>query len=244
MRTQRFFLPGVPLELHRLVDISPLAHQLRKVLRLTPGSVITILDGNGAAYPTRIVELDGQRATGSVLAREFVDSEPGVALTLYQCALKRERFEWVLQKCTELGVGRFVPVVSSRAVVRPAAKLLPKYVRWRSIIREAAEQCGRGRLPILEDPVGWDEAIRSGTGVRLLALEEERGRSPGIATTCKDAAEIALLIGPEGGISRDESAAAIECGWQAVSLGPRILRAETAAVAATTLVMHQAGGLG
>ena len=239
-----FFLTGLSAEPDRQVDISPISHQLRNVLRLEHGSVITLLDGSGAAFPTRIEALDAGRATGIVLAKEPVRSEPGIELTLYQCALKRDRFEWVLQKGTELGVSRFVPVISGRTVVRPAARLLPKYKRWRTIIREAAEQSRRGRLPVLADPLPWDEALDHGSGLRLLVWEEagEIGSKLGSAVTV--AREISLLLGPEGGISMDEAAAATARRWLPMSLGPRILRAETAAVAAAAVVMHLASELG
>lgn len=239
-----FFVPEVPAEPNRLVDLKPLAHQLRNVLRLAQGSMITLLDGSGTAYPTQIEVLDAERATGRVLGREPVQSEPTVELTLYQCVLKRERFEWVLQKGTELGVSRFVPVISSRTVVRPTARLLPKYERWRTIVREAAEQSRRGRLPIVENPVKWSEALEHGAGLRLFAWEEAEGNNFGIGPAVADAAEVSLLVGPEGGISKEEAAAASERGWYAMSLGPRILRAETAAVATATVILYLSGDLG
>lgn len=239
-----FFLTGLCAESDRLVDLSPISHQLRNVLRLDQGSVITVLDGSGAAFPTRIEALDAGRATGIVLAKEPVLSEPGIELTLFQCALKRDRFEWVLQKGTELGVSRFVPVISTRTVVRPAARLLPKYERWRAIIREAAEQSRRGRLPVLANPLLWDEALNQGSGLRLLVWEEADGNSSNLGRAVTDAEEISLLLGPEGGIEMDEAAAATKRGWLPLSLGPRILRAETAAVAAATVVLHLACELG
>lgn len=243
-RNHRFFLTGVSAQPDRAIDLTPLAHQLRNVLRMTPGSMITVLDDSGAAYATRIELLDARQATGRVLAQEPVNSEPETELTLYQCVLKRERFEWVLQKCTELGVSRFVPVISSRAVVRPAARLLPRYERWRAIVREAAEQSGRGRLPLLDPPLNWEQAVLHAAGLRLLPWEEARQTAAGIGDLGAGAAAVSLLIGPEGGVSRAEATAAIESGWRTVSLGPRILRAETAAVAATTIVLHRAGALG
>ncbi len=239
-----FFLMGMRAERDRLVDLAPISHQLRHVLRLRQGNRITLLDGSGAAYPTQIEALDAERATGRVLGKEQVQSEPGIGLALYQCVLKRERFEWVLQKGTELGVSRFAPVISSRTVVRPAARLLPKYERWRAIIREAAEQSRRGRLPVLEDPLLWDQALVQGTGLRLLAWEEAGESGPGVDSAVGEAEEVSLIVGPEGGISRDEAATAIDLGWLPLSLGPRVLRAETAAVAAATVVMHAAGEIG
>ena len=240
----RFFLTGVNAEPGRQVDLAPISHQLRNVLRLEPGSVITLLDGSGAAYPTRIVSLDAVEATGRVLAKQLVRSEPDVQLTLFQCVLKRERFEWVLQKGTELGVSRFVPVISSRTVVRPAARLLSKYERWSAIVREAAEQSRRGRLPAIESPLPWRQAIDQGAGLRLMAWEEARAGGSGLLSEAAGVRCISLLVGPEGGISCEEATAATERGWLPLSLGPRVLRAETAAVAAAAIVLHTAGELG
>lgn len=243
----RFFLTDSCLTPGELVDLSPLAHQLRAVLRMAPGDEILLLDDSGWAFPTRIDDLTRSRAAGSVLGREFVETEPPARLTLYQCGLKGERFEWVLQKGTELGVTRFVPVISSRTVVRPAPKLLRKYDRWRGIIREAAEQSGRGRLPELADPLDWQAAVATAQGVRLLPWEEARRAAPGIDSALAAAAlpePVCLLIGPEGGISQEEADAALACGWQAVSLGPRVLRAETGAVVGVALVLQALGALG
>ena len=239
-----FFLTAMRAAPGQEVDLSSISHQLGTVLRLKKGIVITLLDGSGASYPTRIEALDAKKATGRVLGREPVRSEPGIKLTLFQCALKRDRFEWVLQKGTELGVSQFVPVISSRTVVRPAARLLQKYERWRAIIREAAEQSRRGRLPILGEPLLWDEALEEGAGLRLLPWEDAVENNSGWRRATSNAEEVTLLVGPEGGISKEEADAAIKQGWLPLSLGPRVLRAETAAVAAATVVMHSAGELG
>jgi 16S rRNA (uracil1498-N3)-methyltransferase len=239
----RFFLTESTLTLHRSVDLTPLTHQLRTVLRLQPGEEIVLLDGQGNAYLTEIRELERGRAVGQILDRHPVAAEPRSFLSLYQCALKADKFEWVLQKGTEIGVSRFVPVISSRTVVRPAEKIRKKYARWQTIIREAAEQSGRGRLPDLADPLLWDEAVKGATGVRLLPWEETI--TAPVPATLADAftavepyQDVSLLIGPEGGVSQDEANLAMDAGWRAISLGPRVLRAETAALVAATLVIH------
>ena len=240
----RFFIEGESVEVDGDIDLAPLAHQLRNVLRLSPGNTITLLDNSGAAFRTRIEVLDGQRAMGLVLARAPVESEPKVELTLFQCALKRDSFEWVLQKGAELGVRRFVPVISSRTVVRPRGSLSKKHDRWRAILREAAEQSGRGRLPVLAEPQSWRQAVTQGSGHRLMPWEGAGSSAPGIDTGSAEVKAASLLVGPEGGISDGEAGAAIEAGWQPVSMGPRRLRAETAAIAAVAVIMHLSGDLG
>jgi 16S rRNA (uracil1498-N3)-methyltransferase len=239
----RFFLTESTLTPHQSVDLAPLTHQLRTVLRLQPGDQILLVDGQGYAYLTEIRELGRGRAVGQILERHPIAAEPRFSLTLYQCALKTDKFEWVLQKGTEIGVSCFVPVISSRTIVRPAEKIRKKYARWQTIIREAAEQSGRGRLPALADPLLWDEAVKEATGLRLLPWEETiTSTRPATLADALMAVEpyqtVSLLIGPEGGVSQEEANLAMDTGWRAVSLGPRILRAETAALVAATLVLH------
>jgi len=244
----RFFLSNHQVQLHQTIDLSAISHQLQRVLRLQTGTQIVLLDGAGGAFVAEIVALSSKAALGHILAQLPNPPEPTVHLTLYQCSLKADKFEWVLQKGTELGVSRFVPVISQRSIVRPASALLKKYERWQSIIGEAAEQCGRGRLPELAQPLTWQNAITHAQGIRLLPWEEQSIASVTIrdrlAAPPIDALSnpqpINLLIGPEGGISEDEATTAQAAGWQAVSLGPRILRAETAALAGIVLVMEHA----
>lgn len=242
-----FFLTHTPITPGQPIDLTPLAHQLRSVLRLSPGESILLLDNAGFAYPTEISRLDKNVAQGNVLSREAAGGEPPVALSLYLCALKADKFEWVLQKGVEMGVSRFVPVISSRTIVRPAEKITRKYERWQAIIREAAEQCGRGRLPVLDDPLDWNAAIAEPSGLRLLPWEaaDVTSLALGAALTGVDSpAACSLLIGPEGGVDPAEAAQAVNAGWQAVTLGPRILRAETAALTAAGLILHRLGDLG
>ncbi|MEZ4615013.1 MAG: RsmE family RNA methyltransferase [Caldilineaceae bacterium] len=204
----RFFLLESAIHLHQTVDLSPLAHQLQKVLRLAPGALIIVLDNQGDEFDVRITALQHNCAQGEVLAQRCNVAEPATQLTLYQCSLKADKFEWVLQKGTELGVSRFVPVISERSIVRPAATLLKKYARWQAIVREAAEQCGRGRIPNLLAPLDWKAALCDATGLRLLPWETVNQAAPLLTTTIRRSREsgqgIALLIGPEGGISAAE----------------------------------------
>jgi 16S rRNA (uracil1498-N3)-methyltransferase len=238
----RFFLTAQPLVVSTAVDLTPLAHQLHTVLRLTAGAVVRVLDNQGYEFDVRLTAVSPRGAAGEVVAQYCNTAEPAIPLTLYQCSLKADKFEWVLQKGTELGVSRFVPVISERSIVRPAAALLKKYERWQAIIREAAEQCGRGRLPTLLEPLDWPTALTHATGLTLFPWETVHKTAPALTTvvqtTLPDAPAVALLIGPEGGISESEATQAQAAGWQAVSLGPRILRAETAALAAVTLLIN------
>ena len=248
---QRFFLTDHELTIDRTIDLGMISHQLQVVLRLQLGVQIVLLDGIGRAFLTEIITLDRKAATGRVLVELPQPPEAPIPVTLYQCTLKADKFEWVLQKATELGIARFVPVISQRSVVRPAATILKKYDRWQSIIREAAEQCGRGRIPDLAPPLDWEGAIQNAHGLCLLPWEDQTTILPSIKTalTVNQSTDyatlhsISLLVGSEGGISEEEAIAAQAAGWQPVNLGPRILRAETAAITSTVLVMTHLGVL-
>lgn len=237
----RFFI-ATPLHVGDHVTIDALAPQLFAVLRLAPGAAITLLDNSGWEFLCTIDSLDRRHASAWVTAGRVCGAEPVPALTLMQCTLKQDKFEWVLQKATELGVTRIVPVVAERSVVRPAQALAGKYERWQVIVREAAEQCGRGRVPELAPALDWSQAVTQRLGVGLLPWEEAGPANhigAAVYGLAADAA-VSLLIGPEGGLTAAEVAVAEVQGWQVVSLGPRILRAETAALAALALVQLEA----
>lgn len=240
---QRFFLLNQPLAIDQTVDLTPLLHQLRVVLRLRVGDQIILLDNSGNEFLTEIHQLEARHTRGLILRQQPVSSEPPFALTLYQCSLKAEKFEWVLQKGTELGVTHFAPVISERSVVRPAAALLKKYERWQTILREAAEQSGGGRIPALLPPLTFQEAVHQPGDLRLLPWEESREDTTvphlrrAFAEHSQPIHALSLLIGPEGGLTANEVAQAQVAGWQIVSLGPRILRAETAALASVAILL-------
>ncbi|MCX6049925.1 MAG: 16S rRNA (uracil(1498)-N(3))-methyltransferase [Chloroflexi bacterium] len=243
---QRFFYPH-SLLVGQTIDLLGLVHQLHAVLRLQTGAQIILLDRQGNEFLTEIRQLARDQAQGFILQQQPSRGEPAVELTLYQCSLKADKFEWVLQKGTELGVARFVPVISQRSIVRPESALLKKYERWQSILREAAEQCGRGRVPVLAAPLGWDVAVKQAQGLRVLPWEASDDQHPSLVHYLAPQTVVTalnVLIGPEGGLAPDEVAVACAYGWQVVSLGPRILRAETAAIASIAVIMANLGELG
>lgn len=237
----RFFVTPGSMQPGHTVSLDDYAHQLYSVLRLRAGATITLLDGSGMEFAAQLVNLDARHAQAIVGAATPCATEPAVDVTLYLCSLKGEKFEWGLQKSVELGVRRIVPVVSARSIVRPVAALAGKAQRWRSVIREAAEQSRRALLPELGAPMDFAGAIAAAHGLKLIAWEDVPGGG-GIHVRAQE--PVSLLIGPEGGLEPAEVELARAAGWQALSLGPRILRAETAAVAALAAVMALAGELG
>ncbi len=244
----RFFISRD--QLHGLVvrfdDVQ--AHQMRRVLRLRPGDRVVALDGVGLQYEVVLEEVTNSRVTGLVAAQAPATGEPRARLTLFQSLLQRDKFEWVLQKGTEIGVAEFVPVITRRSLVRDADDVGEhKLERWRRIIKEAAEQSGRGMLPRLLSPVPFEFAAAEALAHEraLIAWEGERRRTvDDYLGGERDVRQVALYIGPEGGYEAAEVREAEEFGARAVTLGPRVLRTETAAIVGAALVLHELGEMG
>ncbi|RME97245.1 MAG: 16S rRNA (uracil(1498)-N(3))-methyltransferase [Chloroflexi bacterium] len=238
--SHRFFIPASCITPPTVTLPADAARQVRTVLRMRPGQIIMALDNSGMEFQVELTQVDKAAVCGQIVARQPAPAEPTVQLWLYQAVLKAQKFEWILQKGTELGVARFVPVITERAVVRNPAALDKKRERWRHIIREAAEQSGRGHLPELLPAMPLADALAESAGCdRRLMPWEEASRSNTLqnALTGAPVSTIAVFIGPEGGFAPPEAAAAESAGVQLVSLGPRILRAETAALAVCATTM-------
>lgn len=229
----RFFCP-MPLQAHCTVDLpSAVAHHVERVLRLSPGDVLTLFNGQGGEFPARLIALG--KAPSAELG-EFVpiERESALAITLVQSLASGDKMDWVLQKAVELGASRIVPVASQRSVVRLSGERAEKRVEhWRQIVASACEQCGRNRLPEVAELRNllshMAQAPEPGTLRLILA--------PGAASKLSDLprpSAVELLVGPEGGFTEDEVLAAQVAGYQAIRLGPRILRTETAGLAALT----------
>lgn len=236
-----FFLPPSAIQADSILFPSDNAHQILRVLRLRMGDQVTVLDGLGWQYRVELTNVSQEKVGGKVLERTAVSGEPPIHLSMYLCLTQREKFEWMLQKCTEVGVSEFTPVLSSRSLVQAAESLNNKLPRWQRILQEAAEQSGRGLIPRLNMPMDFSAVLASTSGqfdVCLIAWEEEQSlRLTDAFQELPANARIALLIGPEGGLTHAEVGLAMVGGWKAVSLGPRILRMETAAVVSAALVI-------
>ena len=224
------------------------AHQMRRVLRLRPGARVLALDGQGWQYEVQLEEVSNSRVKGLVVTKSEAIGEPRVRLTLFQSLLQRDKFEWVLQKGTEIGVAEFVPVITRRSLVRDADDVgANKLERWRRIIKEAAEQSGRGALPSLSGPIPFAAAASEALSHSrtLIAWEGETTRTVrDVLGGLSEVASVALFIGPEGGFEAAEVEEATSYGTIPVTLGRRILRTETAAVVGAALVLYELGEMG
>lgn len=250
----RFFIPPEWIEGEQVRFQDATAHQMRQVLRLREGQRVMALDNQGLAYEVELNQVSAQGVGGRVVWVGAAEGEPKARVALFLGLTQREKFEWMLQKCTELGAAAFIPVITSRSLVQDRDGVEKKLDRWRRILQEASEQCGRGRVPVLYPAVQFEAAVREAHAPRylggqpghlaLIPWEAEHGHSLQDALSGLVSMEIprvSLLIGPEGGFSEAEVETARAAGVQPVTLGKRILRAETAAMAAAALTMFILG---
>ena len=242
----RFFLPPSSIQAGRVHFSESVSRQIMQVLRLKPDARVIVLDGAGKEYLVRLIDLSVHETLGEIESESLSTGEPKTQLTLYLCLTQREKFEWMLQKCTEVGASCFVPVISSRSLVQDAKEVINKYERWQRILQEAAEQSHRGKVPTLEAPLQFEQALKAAARInscKLIPWEEEKSLSLKEALQTHPAGEVCLLIGPEGGFSKEEVALAQSAGFLSVTLGKRILRMETAAVVASALVLYERGDM-
>jgi 16S rRNA (uracil1498-N3)-methyltransferase len=228
--------PGIRLELPSAAGV-----HLAKVLRVRNGDELVVFAGDGYEYPANVESVRGTRVCVAIGEARAVDRESPLAVTLLQCIARADRMDVIVQKATELGVARIVPVQSRRSVVRlESAQVQSKAAHWRAIAVNACEQCGRNRLPTVEAPRRLIDYLGSlPAGATRLLLEpgaEARGAAP-------IGSEVTIAIGPEGGLDEEEIDAFRLAGFQAMSLGPRVLRTETAAIAALAWLQGRYGDL-
>lgn len=219
------------------------SRQLERVLRLRAGDHVLVLDSSGAEYEV-ILETLGRQAVGRIIAQRTNMAEPRVSLDLYAGILKGSKFETVLQKGTEVGVARFVPLLTARSV--PAEPSDQKIRRYHTIVREAAEQSRRGRIPEVADPLPLQEGLLTAiqAGPVILLWEDEGERHLMTIPLPETVGRAALFVGPEGGFTPEEAELARAVGGLTVTMGPRILRAETAGVLGPALLLARLGALG
>lgn len=223
------------------------AHYIATVLRCRAGDSLTIFNGRGVSYETVIVSITKKEVVSEVVSITKSETEPPLDLALIQGLLKGDKMDLVIQKTTELGISRIIPVVTVRSQVRSTGKT----ARWRKIAEEASRQCGRVNVPLINDPlvlkdlfslnhqpvlpedvsslIFWEDG-----GMRLQDSFDRIGRTN---------RPLAVAVGPEGGFREDEVRMAEAHGFTAISLGSRILRAETASIISIALVQFALGGL-
>lgn len=237
----RFFVLPAAIASGAVTFTPAQAHQMARVLRLLPGERVLALDGQGYQHTVRLTAVTPTAAVGMVEASAAAAGEPRVHITLYQALLKGDGWDYVLQKGTEAGIARFVPVLAQRCVAHGERQ--GKLRRWERIVTEAAEQSGRAIVPAVAPVAPLAQALRQAPGLRVFAYE--RAMAP-----LRDAlrggvpSEVSVFVGPEGGFEPAEATEAARAGARVVGLGPRVLRAETAGPAIAFAVLYASGDFG
>lgn len=233
MRLHRFIIENINLGSEKVrVEDKGTIDQIRKVLRLKEGDRIVFCDGTGSEAEIEIEKFEKGHLEGKVIARKMNNNEPPVSVTLFCAVLKKENFEIVCQKATEVGISKIVPVLTSRTV-----KMNLKTERLEKIIKEASEQSERGIVPKLEDIKKIEEAIEYAKENELNIFFDRSGdRAADVKKTEKK--NIGIFIGPEGGWDESEVGMAKSAGFKIVSMGKCNLRAETAAIIGAYLALN------
>ncbi len=236
----RFFLSVQSIHNDSVVIDGETAHRMREVLRLKVRDRVMILDNTGMEYHVELKTIQRHEITGKVVDKGICENESMLGITLYQSLLKSDKFELVLQKCTEMGVTEFIPIICERCVAdRPSES---RFHRWQKIVVEAAEQSKRGKIPELGSVLDFKQACENTSGFSLIPWELEKTKGIKTALTGMGSAEhINIFIGPEGGFTPTEIEIALSKGITPVTLGKRILRAETAGLVVVTAVFYEYG---
>ncbi len=223
------------------------AHHIRAVLRMGSGDRLILFDGSGVEYEAVIAAIAGDAVTLQIIRQLDISVESPLALAVAQGLLKDKKMDVLVRHLTELGMTRWVPFQAERSIPRlDDHKRRVRAERWKKIAREALKQCGRSLAPQVGEVIGFDQLFAAAEGYALKLFFWERAVDA-LPEWPDDAAtrdkSVFMVLGPEGGFSEDEAACARAAGFALVSLGPRILRAETAALAACTVVQYRYGDM-
>lgn len=244
----RLFLPPEDLTSKQILIQGEQARYLSLVLRVKPGELLTIFDGQGHRYICKVSKIHKKEVLAEKIKKEIYSAESPISIVLAQGIPKSNKMDFIVQKSTELGVQRIIPLITERTQVRHSEKV----ERWRKIALSSSQQSGREKIPEVDEPIGFEEFIKvqnatslpSSSYKGIILSEEEKERNlKKILNDLQHANKITLLVGPEGGFSRDEESAALHKGFISGSLGPRILRTETAPIAAISIIQYELGDM-
>jgi len=253
---QRYFVTPAQFAGDRVEITGDDARHITKVMRGKLGDKFIVSDGESREALVGIEEMDGACVHAAVIEELEMKNEPRLAVTIAQSLPKGDKMETVIQKCTEIGAVSFVPFLSERTIVQYDAKKEGKRLeRWRKIAKEAAEQAHRNRIPSVEQPLSWKQLLATfpAYDAAYFCYEKEEGSQIGDALKPfveralqepLSRASLLLVVGPEGGFTEEESRAAEAAGAVSVGLGRRILRCETAGMAALVCALYESGEMG
>ena len=239
----RFFIDDVPNGVSVNITGED-AHHITRVLRMKAGEMFTLCDSRGNDYICELEKKKKNNVTCKILKTIPSVGEPSVDITIYMALPKGDKMDFIVQKAVELGAKRIVPFIAKRSVSRPDEKsLYKKCDRWRKIAKEAAMQSERGAVPQVSDVLNYKQAVDEAGEHELAIFLYENEKETSIHSVLEDKifSSVAIMIGPEGGFADEEVNTAIQGKMQSVSLGSRILRCETAPIAALSIVMYESG---
>jgi 16S rRNA (uracil1498-N3)-methyltransferase len=245
-----YFIQSESIQNNRIILSGDLAHHLRDVLRCEAGETVELVDEKQARYRTELTQVTKQKIVASILQKNEKPAPSGPSIFLAQAVLKGDKMDWVIQKAAELGVNTILPVVTERTIARPRAEREAHQIdRWRKIAKEASQQCGRSDIPMVRTVVSLDALLKNPPDASLKLIPWEQEQKPSLKAVLAEANlrapagqwdnSMIVLIGPEGGLTPSEVERARKTGWISVSLGPRILRAETAGLAVIAILQYE-----
>lgn len=243
---RRFYIPPGQMGKDESVITGPDAHHVRDVLRLQPNQWVVVFDGTGREYQAQILSMDRKEIRVAMRSPVKTDVEPAFELAFAQGYLKDKKMDGLVRQLTELGVDRWVPFLSRRSIPVPHQKRLEgRYQRWQKISLEALKQCGRNRAMALDPVASFGDALKHARSydLKIIFWEASKTATPMDHIINTDPTSVFLMVGPEGGFGSDEIKMAENEGFRVIGLGPRILRAETAALAAAVIAQYMFGDL-
>lgn len=247
LQMPRFFVNPEDIYSDHIIISGEDVKHIRNVLRMKRGENLTLCDGSGNEYLAVIRKFEPDFICAGIVTSGKNDTEPPIDVVLYQGIPRSDRMDFIIQKSVELGVKKIVPVISGRSVVRFSGEKDAgnKVARWQRIALEAAKQSNRGIIPQVGRPLGINEAFENMKRTQLGIIPYEKEKETKLKSCLvKGLKEISVMIGPEGGFSENEIEMALIHGVKPVSLGPRILRTETAGIAVISIVMYELGDIG
>ncbi|RJQ43941.1 MAG: 16S rRNA (uracil(1498)-N(3))-methyltransferase [Nitrospiraceae bacterium] len=243
----RIFLPPDTLSTDKITITGDQARHLSVVLRTAPSDHLIIFDGTGFKYTCNVLEVHKKEVIVEKIKKEFHSAESPLSITLAQGLPKSDKMDLIVQKSTELGVTQIIPLITERSQIRHTGKV----ERWQKIALSASQQCGRAQIPVIAYPISMEHYLREHLPVEqfpqahIIFSEAYSGNHlKEILTGFKGVGAISLLVGPEGGFSKEEITSAVKKGFIEASLGPRILRTETAPITAISIIQYELGDIG
>lgn len=245
----KFFVPIDNFYNEKVIIEGDDVKHIYKVLRLEEGQEILINDLHGKEYRCKLIDVNKKEVTANIIEEVSISKESPIEISLFQGLPKSAKMDLIVQKNTELGVSHITPIITKRVIVKTELKEYKKLDRWNRIALEACKQCKRSLIPTIEEPLEFDDLLAKLNEFDLVLVPYENAENHGIKYVMnnidiKCVRSVAIIIGPEGGFEEDEIKLLRENGSYVITLGPRILRTETAGFTAVSLISYELGDLG